>query len=189
MSQDDTFFNGALELRNRFLNDEITGAQLIVELEKLHISCTQSATHDALVHEVCDRFRAAAGQPACEKCMREADTPYGPGMIGCYLVAEETIELVRKETQSANVSLDAAFEAYKQREGNCSDGSPHPVRMARLDWDMLRRAFDAGASSTGSASESTKLMCVKKWAAMEVCACGERPCNEGYPSDREVNRG
>lgn len=161
MSQDDTFFNGALELRNRFLNDEITGAQLIVELEKLHISCTQSATHDALVHEVCDRFRAAAGQPACEKCMREADTPYGPGMIGCYLVAEETIELVRKETQSAITATrhdddcNLRRDDHQRLEGcNCSLAVYTAVRLAAEGSDWKR---DSGESLATWASRALKV--------------------------------
>jgi hypothetical protein len=39
LETDPAFFDGALQLRNRFLNDEITGSQLVVELEQLHLRC------------------------------------------------------------------------------------------------------------------------------------------------------
>lgn len=60
-----------------------------------------SASHIALVHEVCDRMKYFERNEQCGKCAPEIDTPHGKGMPGCYMAANETVSIVKRAHDEA----------------------------------------------------------------------------------------
>lgn len=96
---------------------------------------------EALVHSICERFRMANDEESCEKCPARVEVPnHGEGTPGCYLLAEETVRLVREATASATrfsvrEQIELVVEAGYDRD------KVHPACYAGFSYSELFEAI------------------------------------------------
>lgn len=118
---------------------------------------TDSANSEReIVYQVCDVIRASHGHD-CLRCERECSTPYGPGVHGCWLLAEQAIAEARKSESAELTSLracvsrkDEEIEGLRARLSRIEAMVEHP--NCPLCRDSVVHGHAQSASSTAQPS-------------------------------------